>query len=256
MATPAPIPVEQPKKERNTSEPPEYVRLCIDRAAKNLGKVVMFQYDIHNKSFPDPCGTLRRLAIPITESVWAIQDSRIPWHMLDGMSKADVTWHTVDFASDQAEKLVGMAIQTITKRVKEAEESLAESIKGYDEKLNANGQLPAESQLPSDVAAQKHRVGCRAAVLRQQRLLRDLEEAAKAFGVSEATADRFASMRNTVSSLGNVAQAKAEAYMQMASQAVGTPMQAAAASGEVPASVLADYLEDEGKDVSSVRDLF
>lgn len=243
--TPKPIPLPVP-----TPISPE--------RCQQLGKVMMLQYDIPQKcDFPNPSGILRRLGIRVTLSVWAIQDGRIPWNLLDEMTSSGVTWHLVQFAESESGKLIALAETALCQEADKAKKSLEDSILAGQKKLEEMQSDPSVTARQLEAERTRFENNTRAFIKRTDKLIKDLSEAAKAFGVVDSVSKPFSKIRSTVDSLQSIAHSRAALYSYMTEQAKGTDMEVASEESDVPAGVLADYLEDEkGIDMNSVRSVF
>ncbi len=208
-------------------------------------------YDIPESSeYPNPSGFLRRRAIRINLSCWCIPDHAIPWHMLGEMTQAGCTWHTVRFSTEEMPKLSGMCIDALRKEIGEALAGAKICLDNAEDRADEEifGEDPEK-------AAKQYRNKVRAAVRRTNRLINDLQEAARQFEIDPETLAP-GTARNAVTILGATAQRKIDAYLQMAAEA-GAEMQGAAEQDAVPAEVLCDFLEEEkGIDCSEQRLLF
>jgi hypothetical protein len=94
----------------------------------------------------------------------------------------------------------------------------------------------------------------KSALKRSQSMLDDALACAQHWSVDLNNSARSA--RIALEALSASAAARALAYHQMALQAEGTLLGVAAANSEVPAGVLADYLEEQGQDQPAARAAF
>lgn len=230
-----------------------------ERNVKAVGRVVMLQYDIpevievengvrtSTPVYPNPSGDLRSIGIRVTKSVWAIQEDRVPWPMLDEMTAAGVNWHVVRFDDAEVAKLMTLAETTLARELIEAEQRLQESMQTAEAAYN--DAITAGTGADKALTAYQRRVAQN--LKRAADLKRDLEQAAKNFGVSLQA--NFSKIGNTIAILGSNATDKASAYAKAAKQVQGTIFEQAANNGDMPAEVLADVLTDFGNDAAAAE---
>jgi predicted RNA-binding Zn-ribbon protein involved in translation (DUF1610 family) len=226
------------------------LELQIDRAAAQLGRVSMLQYDIPDSvDVANPSGILRRLGIRVTLSVWAVQEARMPWPLIDRMGKAGCKVFTVRFDPEEAPKLISLAITSLREDIAEARASLQASLDWAAEDLQDSDESP-------DKAEKAYRRRTRAAIGHAEKLLEDLQEAAEAFGVAGPITQDMAQARARIGGLRAATQARASMYLRLAERQKEGPLKRAAMNGDVPAGVLADALEDDGEDTTAERAAF
>lgn len=250
-----PTPPEKPAAPRSVLAPEKGRR-------PDIGRCVLFFYKIPTVRgkdiFPNPSGTLRRLGVRLDGSVWAVPESRVPWPLVNNMyaclgpNGERVTAHVADFDHKTSEKLVQIAEEYFAKELADVEARLLEKVQGYEDDYN---QMIADA-VGADKALTIFQKRVLGAVSAARKYRNDYEEAAKAFAVQDQFARQFATIGNVVTNLDNLARTRAASYADAIALARGTKLEKAAAEGDVPAPVLADYLEDEGKDVRGLREAF
>jgi hypothetical protein len=213
-------------------------------------KVSLLVYDIPKRTdVANPSGRLRRCAVRINLSCWAVPESEVPWGLLDRMREGGATWHLVPFSEGHAEALARLAVACLEAEVARVQESLARSA----DRLDARLELDADDE--DSLTESEHTRRLRKAAQRARRLLADARGACAAFGLDAGVVPIQAAAR-TVDALAANARARARAYTGLAEAAQGTALAVAAADSDVPVGVLLDHLEDEGHDVAAQRDLF
>lgn len=212
-------------------------------------------YWIPKGRFPNPSGRLRRRGFRIDGSVWVIPNNAIPYHLLDEMTAAGVTWHLLEFIPGEGEKILALARNAMRKEIEDGQRRLAEVIERYDSRYDADlGQ--AQDGNETDKAEKQYRSRTKEAVKRAEQLLKDIEAAAARFGIEARSELPLMSALDRVNALRLTAGARASAYTRLAEQTKGTLMEAAASEDEVPAGELADYVEENGGNPGNVRELF
>lgn len=210
-------------------------------------KLYSLEYDIHNKSMGNPSNALRRAgAIRTTGSVWVLHEDHIPHNLLHRMTLAGVTWTNVPFERGN-EAALQRAANGLAKQIADIEASARKSL--------TNLKRLAEEKPEAERAAYYAR-RARQIVRNANRAIQQARRAAEIFGLSEL-ATRTTQTASVIETLQQTAHARAAIYAQMTEQVKDTDLHAAAAADEVPAGVLADYIEDQtGRDMSNVHEAF
>jgi hypothetical protein len=255
-------PTPEPKKEE-----PRPTALAPDRKRPDIGRcVLLFYYTpiIYQPGlaprdlYPNQSCNLRKIGIRLDGSVWCLQETRVPWPIVDEMLKAvgpngeRMTVHVVKFDKEDNDRLTEIAknylkdeLAKVQKRllasVHNAETAYLEAIEG------GTGANEALTTFQKRVAA---------AVGSARRYREDYTQAARNFGVSADLGSNFSKVGTLVEALGSLAKDRAASYAKAVELAKGTELAVAAAEGDVPVEVLIDRLEEEGKDVSELRTAF
>jgi hypothetical protein len=218
----------------------------------------LLQYDIPERRgearVRNPSGTLRRLAVRTSYSVWVVPQDRVPWGLLDGWTHAGVRWHLVPFAAEAAEQILALATETLRSQIAAIQASADKSLREAGAKLErdeaAHG--PASTEAAHSLYQRRARRICR----RAERLLADAEAAARCFGMPAGELP-LGTARAAIRGLQVAAQQRAALYAAMVHQVAGTRLDAAANASDVPAEVLADFIEENGLgDMTGVREAF
>jgi hypothetical protein len=219
----------------------------------------LLQYDIPERRgearVRNPSGTLRRLAVRTSYSVWVVPQDRVPWGLLDGWTHAGVRWHLVPFAAEASEQILALATETLRSQIAAIQASADKSLQDAGAKLDgdeAAAHGPASTEAAHNLYQRRARRICR----RAERLLADAEAAARCFGMPVDELPLGAA-RAAIRGLQVAAQQRAALYAAMAHQVVGTMLEAAAGASDVPPEVLADFIEENGLgDMTGVREAF
>jgi hypothetical protein len=207
-------------------------------------RAVELTYDIPQKSaLPNPSRQLRRCGFRVNLSTWAIPEERVPYPLLHALTEGGASWGLVKYAAEESDKLIDMAVQALRKEVERIGKSAQRSCAGAERKFGAERDR------------RRYERRCQAALRRARKLLADAESAARCFGVkaSVPTDD----MCDRVLALREACKARAAVYAGMAKAAQDTALGPAAAEGEVPPLVLADFVEEEcEQDASAARVAF
>lgn len=238
----------------------------IARNRPDVGTLVMLQYDIPlvfnyvngrrvgRYCFPNPSWCLRRIGFRVTKSVWAVQESRMPWPLLDEMTAAGVKWRVADFSDKSVEKLLEWAVEYFQEETKRGDDQLQQDIANAEQSYN---EALEDDTVGPDKAAKAHQLKVRGAINRARKLAQDLAVAAKNLGITPGEAN-LVTLQQRVEMLADKAQARAACYADAVKQlsAMGSQFTTAAQEGDVPAGVLADMIEDAGGDASDLRNTF
>jgi hypothetical protein len=257
----APTSTPEPKKEE-----PRPTALAPDRKRPDIGRCVLLFYYIpmvqHNGRLQDlvgnPSATLRRIGIRLDGSVWCIQESRVPWPIVDTMLKAEgpnlerVTCHVVKFDKEDNDRLTEIATNYLKDELSEVQKRLLASVHNAE-----TAYLEAiEGGTGANKALTTFQKRVAAAVGSARRYREDYTQAARNFGVSADLGSNFTKVGTLVEAIGSLAKDRAASYAKAVELAKGTELETAAKDGDVPVEVLIDRLEEEGKDVSELRTAF
>lgn len=128
----------------------------------------LLQYDIPERQgearVRNPSGTLRRLAVRTSYSVWVVPQDRVPWGLLDGWTHAGVRWHLVPFAAEAAEQILALATDTLRSQIASIQASAGKSLQDAGAKLNrdeATAHGPASTEAAHNLYQRRARRICR-----------------------------------------------------------------------------------------------
>jgi hypothetical protein len=180
-----------------------------------------------------------------------IREGDIPYALLHEMATGGATWHVVRFDASEGAKLVGMAVESLKRDIRDAMRRANRSVDA------AGRSLDPVADNPTDVK-RRYAERARPIIRRLTRLLSDMQKAAERFGIDRAALSLTDAMAG-VNSLQAGMLARARAYAEAVAQvrALGDGAMANAAGADlVPAGILADDIDDRGGDASALRDAF
>lgn len=206
-------------------------------------QAMMMFYDIPEQAdIPNPSAEFRQFAFRINLSCWIIHEGDLPRaaFTLDSIRRVGGDWHTLAVASEDEDKVVGLATKYINREIdvhlRRAETSLAGS----------NLQLAEAEDREQGLRAYRSRA---ASIARRVNLLiRDMRRLAGRWELSHSQL----SLAKGVSVISNI---QSRMYRRMAEyvrvteelrKQGHTAMANAAQAGQVPEGILADYAEENG----------
>lgn len=210
-------------------------------------------YDIPERSsVPNPSEDLRHIAVRVNLSCWVIRYGDIPYSLLHQMKDGGASWHVVKFDAGEAAKLAAMAIDALKRDIRDAIRRARDSQRRAESRIS-------EGADAEEVARFVQRG--REAVSRLRKLLTDFRAAAERMGLDTGslTLDKAGT---AVNALHTLYARRARLYSEAASTASGTgtadgrAMGSAARADQLPAGILADFLDDNGADGAALRDAF
>lgn len=196
----------------------------------------------------NPCPVLRRRALRLDGSNWLIHRSRFPHRAFAEMQQRaggpdNMRYWINEFAPSAQEGLLEQAAFAMRLKLKELVADLSASIISANEKLETAGTRKERER------QEKNR---EAAVKRCKKALEELEEASVAYSLpTEGLA--FSKVADYAAQLERSQYQQTEAIAALAAQVIGTEMEAAAIADDVPAGILADFVEDHGRDATAAR---
>ncbi len=241
-------------------------------------QLVMLQYDIPGvpaemnrgdnpvPPFPNPSGFLRRRALRLTLSVWAFDKDRTPWQLIRDMDQwsqiyagrdmpnggvvKTIRYHVHDFSPDATEGILKQAAQVMREDLERDKKAQATALATALETLTEANRAHDAGEITwqeRDKARLKYKSYRKTILKRTEKLVSDLELAAKSFGMD------WAGIRSSQA----LTSARAEVYTQGAEAlAPNAPASRAAIEAVLPPEILADALEDQGEDTRSIRATF
>ncbi len=219
-------------------------------------KTDLLIYDVPTKSqIPNPSPRLRRVAIRINLSCWVLPTDRVPWNYLNELREEGVRWHLVPQSEEGSEKLTEMALDSLRQEIRSAVKRTEKSLDLSGEKFVSVKEDPDCDGSDLERAKDKHDKHIKTTMKRINNLLKDIESAAKVFAIDPASLP-LVEAKAKADALQMSAHRRAELFADMVQQVKGTEMELAAREDEIPAGVLADWLEERGHDVSAVRAAF
>ncbi len=237
-------------------------------------QLTMFQYDIPSipqeledvPSFNNPSHFLRRRALRLTLSVWAFDKDRTPWGLIRDMDQwsqtyagrdmpnggvvKSIRYHVHDFSPDATEGILKQAAQVMREDIERQKESQATALATALEVLTEANRAHDAGEITwqaRDKARLKYKAYRKTILKRTEKLVSDLELAAKSFGMD------WAGIRSSQA----LTSARAEVYTQGAEAlAPNAPASRAAIEAVLPPEILADAMEDQGLDTRTIRATF
>lgn len=202
----------------------------------------MLMYDIPSACpIANPSGRLRRCAIRVNLSVWVVRDDSTPHNLLNRLHAAGVSWHLIPYATDANEGVYALCRDALRAEADRLAKSLQRSIARADARYVEDG----------DRNAYYRRL--RAAHARCERLATSYASAAATFDLTYDVDDALAGLARQHAR----AVARAAAFASMTQTVSRQDLRAAAEEDSIPASILADAIEDErGEDMADVHALF
>lgn len=205
----------------------------------------LFYWIPEASKFPNPSGVLRRIAVRLDGSVWAIPTHLVPWSLCNEMTEAGVTWYVLRFDESEAQNLAKIAHDHLAKEIRAVEARARKSLAS----AQADYEKPPEGKEPMTVAGFEKRV--EKAVQRAKELLGDLESAAKVFEIDPDTLPvQWAAAQADL--IGQAARAKARIYAGAGVKAAevnpldGPAIANAVKADAIPVNVVADFLLENG----------
>lgn len=212
--------------------------------------------------FPNPSGALRRRAVRMDGSVWAIPTELVPHSLVNRMLLAGCVVNVVRFADDETEKLLGIVKANLDREIAQAEERMKQAEAEATATMEAAGvDAPTEhaARLARRAAAAEYRKTIERLNKTAQARMEDYRQAARVFGFrSDPVRGRIAEAAGRANALALGAAAKAAAYVEAARKAAEidptSHVARAAANDEIPAGPLYDHLQDHGVDAPGLID--
>jgi hypothetical protein len=201
-------------------------------------------YDIPDTAdIPNPSNRLRRIAVRVNLSCWVVREGDIPYNYLHWLKEQGATWHVVKFDTDENEKLVKMALDSIRKDIRLSIQRAKASADSAGCKLNDPDMTPEDKSKRYDSVT-------RATIKRLKETLNSLSAAAKLFGITDRDISLNEALQQTTAIQSSVARKAAEynrAINRLASLYGDNDGMVRNARGDrVPAGILADNLEERG----------
>lgn len=203
----------------------------------------LLDYDIPSDSgLENPSGILRHRALRFTKSNWIIFKSLFPWNAFNDLAAGGAKWGLFEMAPSANVELLRAAKDTLIDELRKAKGRLADSLAALDAKATQAATRKEHIKIGKDRAN---------AVDKLRDLVKQLEQACKTYGIDVTT--HLTSARTVATATEQAGYTQAALIADLARQAVGTELEAAAATNEVPVGILADFVEERGGDATAVR---
>lgn len=218
----------------------------------NESQAMLLVYDIpEDADMDNPSAEFRRFAFRINLSCWIIQrgDMCLASHTLNRIREVGGNWHSLPFADEGNDTIIGLAAESIKKEIQEHLQRANLSVGRLSLNL-----LTAEDR---EAAIRFFRNRSSGITRRLNLLLRDMRALAGRWGLNSHQVGLIPAM----SAVGSL---QARMYKQAADYARATaalvagnhPLASAAQAGQVPIGIIADAMDDaemvdsEGKPLS------
>lgn len=201
-------------------------------------QAMLLVYDIpEGADMDNPSAEFRRFAFRINLSCWIIQrgDMSLAMHTLNRIREVGGEWHSLPFADEGTDTIIGLAARSIQKEINEHLARANNSSGRIFARLNDADDREAAIRLFRNRAGQIGR--------RLNLLLNDMRALTRRWGLNSHQVGLIPAM-GAVAGLQARMYAQAAAYARATAALANTPMHAGAVAGAVPAGVLADYLDD------------
>lgn len=214
----------------------------------------MLFYDIPDSAnIPNPSGKLRRRAVRINLSCWLIRTEDVPYSLLNGMASKGAKWYVLKFDPTEAGRLLQLAADNLKRDLQLAEERADRSAESAHNQLQDSTEDAGQA-----LAHYLNRV--KQTVKRMDKLVADFSHVSKLFGIDTDTLP-LSAVTQAAEAIRLGAHARAKEYAEMADAAgrlgdKGRAIQAAMLADDIPAEIVADFLEESGQDTSRTRELF
>lgn len=211
------------------------------------------------RTYPNPSARLYRFGFRVDGSVWVLNSDHLPHNLLDDFAEQQrrnprFLWGIVPYSGKANATLIDMCRAQIAREIEEAQERNAESLANM-QATHLEALASAKSARERELADNQFRYQETALGKRAKKLLDDLTEAAKVFGLDPANLP-IINARQQLQGLMALAKTRAHLYAQATQAVAETPMANAAQSSEVNPGILADYIEENGGDATALRDAF
>lgn len=238
-------------------KPLSQVILDTEKQAENRKGLTasLLYYDIPDTSeFPNPSPILRRFAVRSNLSVWIVPDDRIPYHLLNEMEIAGCSWQVIKFDASEAVKLINITLESLKKDVQQAMKRLE------TEKQVALDTVLSDEESGADVSVLTYYKRVKGLLRHAEQLVADYCEAAACFGIAPSCLNVNKAC-TAISSLSTSMKTRSLLFTEMTRLAeskgeAGKSMASAARADDVPAGILADFLEEQGEDITAAREAF
>lgn len=234
-----------------TRDVPEDTQIDWDKVGKM--RACLLIYDIPERAeINNPSGALRRVGIRANLSCWIIPEDAIPYGLLNTLTEAGASWHTVPFAPEAGKALITIAIQSMKKELQDsinrARRSQAQAATQYEES--------GESEKAREYYVRR----AEGITARVNELIEDFRQAAARFGI-RGDALNLDEAASTVNLIGVAMHERASNFARAAeiartqgsstSQAILAGIEATGDNSPVVMGALADSLQDDGCDTEA-----
>lgn len=228
----------------------------INAAAAGM-QLTMLMYDIPERAeIANPSGRLRMIGVRLNLSVWIVPTASIPYNLINQLQNAGADVHTADYDASASAGLLRTAVNVMNKELKAAQDRANVSA------AEALAELNADDGTNPNTKRRVYERKINAITKRLNQLADELTAGAKVFGVTGAV--NFGGMRQAARSMQGNLTARATLYANSATtlREIGTTsaiaMAAAVEADAVPAVIVADMIQDDGRDedAETLRDAF
>lgn len=197
---------------------------------------------------PNPSRALYRVAARIDGSVWVVPHSRIPHNLIADLIGRGGVVGTLDYAAYESDKALQLATNGLERRILQLQESLAESMNGFQQEADTNA---------VGKARQNYRRRCQAALSQAKRDLLAVRNAIDLFDVRSLHGTLTGALASvTARRIEMENRAKHYAAITVAlgalpgANAAGLAQEAA--QNTLPVGIGADYLTDNASDPAAL----
>jgi hypothetical protein len=230
-----------------------------EEAIKNL-KPWIFTYDIPAyRGIQNPSARLRRIAARFNLSSWITPEQNIPYQMISRLQAQGSNCFLVPVDNARAKYLVNVIVTNLRKDIKEATDEFEKATRNAEQKYEA-------SDFNAEIKAKKYFTHTKLINKRMESLLSDLEQVVNLFHI-DPNAIRLGGAMNTIEGIRNIiavrcelinnmVQAGKEAGENSTGKALANAVENTDGADSLAVGVLADYLEENGEDVTAYRSAF
>lgn len=201
-----------------------------------------------------PCNILRPYGVWINGSVWIMPESSlnsadVQQLLRELSSHRGVEWFTLPFDASAMGDITRLVARNLTREIQDTVRSCQATCELQTIRMTA-------SKLPAAEAAKLHRKKTAPVIKMMGKRLLEFQRAARRFGVTGENIG-VASAMSTLDSIKTIMAERAKQFLAAAAEVEGmepgSPMAKAARKGEVPAEILADYVQDRGRDATAEK---
>jgi hypothetical protein len=220
----------------------------------------LFFYDIPAyRGIANPSVRLRRYAIRLNLSNWLVPENDIPYELISHLRSRGSNCHVIPFDHTRTENLVNTLITELGKYVSEATEEI--------EKANHNADRTFDtSEYNIEIRGKKYLAHAKLINKRIASLMGDMQAVAERFSI-DPNAVRLSGAMTRVNAVRDLITTRCEIISGMVNlarqngkhstgEALANAVEDSDGADQTPVGVLADYLEEQGEDMSAYRSAF
>lgn len=217
--------------------------------------ISLFDYDVHGTDYPNPSNRLYAIGVRMTESVWMMRTSDIPYNLMAEMQDAGCTVDVTLLDRSEVRRKVHRAVaklhQELAEAVERANRAMDDAIHNLEHGIDGKGQ-----EVDADTARKNYDRQAAAIEKRLNTLQAQLQQSSAKFGINEQAVNigRLGTAARTLrSQMAERAHGYAIARQALAAipDAGAQALAAAAAADQVPHYVLADALAEAGDEAAA-----